>query len=372
MNIVIDLIRKGNEHHVFNFETIKVLAELELESVFYLDKDSSAIEVVKKNQCLNKVSVKKNKFYFWILSSVFLLKIFYLYRKAEGKFILLSATPLQYYICTLVSRFYRLDIIVFMHGELGYISCQQGIGQRLGKFFISRSFNTVSSVKFVALSEYIYRKLSDVYRKANFTFIEHPLQEIDRMRKGCNNNPTLTIGSFGVHSKEKNSDEIYTLAKLLSMQMHFNLNIMTIGVSNGTFEFDKHPNVKHVCRGFLNQSLTPKEEFMAQVQHLDFALFFNGADHKYDLVPSGVFADCIALELPIISLTNPKVEYFFQTYGDVGILCKDINDMAIQVEKLLSSSSEKTNFINTIKNIKQKFTCEAYRNDLYRALYAKN
>ncbi|TNI12730.1 hypothetical protein CF106_08510 [Aeromonas veronii] len=111
---------------------------------------------------------------------------------------------------------------------------------------------------------------------------------------------------------------------------------------------------------------------MAQVQHLDFALFFNGADHKYDLVPSGVFADCIALELPIISLTNPKVEYFFQTYGDVGILCKDINDMAIQVEKLLSSSSEKTNFINTIKNIKQKFTCEAYRNDLYRALYAKN
>lgn len=370
MNIIIDLIRKGNEHHVFNFETIKALSELDFESVYFLEKDSSAIQAVTDGKEIKKINIKGGKFYFWFESTINLLKIFFLYRKKQAKFILLSATPLQYYLCVLISRLYNLDINIFMHGELGYISTPKGIGQKIGRYFILKAFNSKSTVKFVSLSEYIYSKLSGIYSKTIFSFIEHPLQEVDHVKQTSNSE--LQIGSFGIHSKDKSSLEIYSLAQSLLDLDVSNIRLVTVGVSNGTFEFDKHSNVNHLCRGFLNESLIPKEEFMAHVKGLDFALFFSGSDQQYDLIPSGVFSDCIALELPIISLANAKMEYFFNKHGDIGIICEDINDMAVKIANLSANPSEISKFKKAIKIVKQNFSREAYRISLYRVFYAKS
>lgn len=369
MKVIIDLIRKKNEHHVFNFETIKALSCLDIHTEYFLDKESSAIEAIKTNQYINKVDVKSSKFYSWVTSTILLLKILFSYRADNVKFILLSATPFQYKICTILSRILKLDINIFMHGELGYISWAQGLGQKLGRYFILSAFSSEANVKFIALSEYIYNHLYRIYDKANFSYIEHPLQLVDGSELGNSNSTDINIGSFGVHSQEKNSALIYTLAKSMVEHQISGINLLTVGVSNGSFEYDQHHCVSHMCRGFLDSSLIPKEEFMAHVKTLDFALFFSGSDQQYDLIPSGVFADCIALELPIISLSNPKMEFFFQKYGNIGILCENVNEMSLAIANLNENPSKILHFQRTIKDIKQSFNQQSYAVNLSRALY---
>lgn len=370
MNIIIDLIRKKNEHHVFNFETIKSLNKLDKECVYFLDRKSSSIDAITDKKNLHKVNVKSSKLYFWLNSTLELLKIIIKYKGKSNKFILLSATPLQYQVCSYLTSLFKIDINIFMHGELGYISNPQGLGQRLGGYFLNSSFNNIKSrVNFIALSEYICSRLSSKYNYTGFHFVEHPLQQVKSV--DLNNGETIKIGSFGVHSYEKSSNEIYNLAKLVDIKGVKNIELVTVGVSSGNFEYDLSPNVSHICRGFLNSSLIPKNEFLAQVQALDFALFFSGDDEKYDLIPSGVFADCIAFELPIISLYNSKMEHFFKKHGAVGILCKSVDEMADALLRLSCNSNELHDYKKVIRNVKANFTSDAYSKQLYRVLYEK-
>lgn len=368
MAIVIDLIRKKNEHHVFNYETIKAIDSLEKNSVYHIDEYSSAIDAAK-NGYVVKYNVKSNKVYLWLLSSILMLKILFSARKSEEKILVLSATPLQYKLCTVFSKVFNVNIVLFMHGELGYINSPFGMGQKLGKHLLLSAFCSRSNVTFVAINEYIYKVLSPEFKNSRFSFVEHPLQKIEPSTRVVHNGK-LIIGSFGVHSKEKNSEKIYELAELLfTDSVALNVQLVTVGVTNESFDYDKHQHVSHLCRGSLSSSLIPKSEFIEQVRTLDFALFFNGMDRNYELIPSGVFADCIALELPIIAINNEKMQYFFDKYGEIGVLCEDVKDMAGVIERLSKCSDETARYKNAIRDIKSHFTFEAYQLNISRILY---
>ncbi|WP_305814153.1 hypothetical protein [Photobacterium leiognathi] len=120
----------------------------------------------------------------------------------------------------------------------------------------------------------------------------------------------MNIGSFGIQSKDKNSEKIYDLSSIVN-DLESKIKLQTIGITNGSFEYDQRSNVIHYCRGDFNSELISKD-VLTYVLNLDLVLFFNSNDEKYDLIPSGVFSDCIALELPIIALRNAKLEFFLK------------------------------------------------------------
>ena len=56
-----------------------------------------------------------------------------------------------------------------------------------------------------------------------------------------------------------------------------------------------------------------KEEFEKEVIQLDFVISFTDKNY-YKATPSGVFFDCIKWEIPILSLNNDFIEYYFYKY----------------------------------------------------------
>lgn len=356
MAIIVDLIRPHNEHHVFNSETISAIESIYDKNTYYIDKNSTAIDFINKKSRIYKITVKKSKVYSWIWSTFLLLYI--LFKNRREKLILLSATPLQYKICAILSNIFNIAIFIFMHGELGYLTSSNGTGQKLGRYFINNSLNKKSKVTFISISEYIYTQLLPVYQSANIKHIEHPLQQIDTRYK--QKNKKINIGTFGILSRNKASEKIYELAENLPSSIFEKINIMTIGLSDGSFIYDSSKNVQHFCKGTLGSSLIPKDIFLDHVNNLDFVLFFNDDDEKYNLIPSGVFSDCISFQLPIISLTTKKIKFFFDRYGKIGYLCKDIQSMVDVIKNIDLSSPEFTSIEENIAKIKSLLSKDSY------------
>lgn len=359
MNIIIDLIRKKNEHHVFNSETIKALESITTNNHYYLDVNSSSMDFIHNKKNITNINVNSSKLYFWLHSSLMLIRI--LLSNKSNNIILLSSTPLQYLICSIISKYTNTNTNIFMHGELGYLNSSEGRGQKIGASLLGLAFKMKSKVNFIAINEYIYNKLTTLYPYTKFHCIEHPLQQydLDGLNKNHEKN-TLNIGSFGIQSKEKNSEKIYELSERLK-DLDSKVKLQTIGITNGSFEYNQKTNVKHYCCGDFNSALIPEDIFLSHVLDLDFVLFFNSGEEKYDLIPSGVFSDCIALELPIIALTNPKLEFFFKKYGELGILCEDIESMENTIRNLSSNSSEREKYKASIKIIKRNLNFSCYR-----------
>lgn len=365
MNIIIDLIRKKHEHHVFNSETTKAIESITDENYYYLDGNSSSIEYIKNKDNLTKIEVGTTKFYLWILSTVKLIKI--LFKHKGDNIIILSATPIQYFICSIISKCLNININIFMHGELGYLNSTDNIGQKIGAFLIKKVFSSKSNVKFIAINKYIFDRLSTLYSKNEFLYIDHPLQQFDMSRDAIlKNKNDIKIGAFGIQSKDKNSDKIYELVSLLDEKVFNTISFRTVGVTDGSFIYDCNKNIKHYCTGHLNSSLIPKDEFIKNVIELDFAIFFSDDDAKYDLVPSGVFSDCIALEIPIIAIKNSKLEFFFNEYGNIGYLADDISQLVDIISNI--SVSDKFNYKEKIVDVKKELLEDNYSNRIKNIL----
>lgn len=361
MNIIIDLIRKKNEHHVFNSETIKALESITTDNHYYLDVNSSSMDFIHNKKNITNINVNSSKLYFWLHSSLMLIRI--LLSNKGNNIILLSSTPLQYLICSIISKYTNININIFMHGELGYLNSTDNIGQKIGSFLINKVFSSKSKVKFIAINKYIFNRLSELYSKNEFLYIDHPLQQFDISRDTIvTNKDNIKIGAFGIQSKDKNSDRIYELVSLLDDKVFNIISFRTVGITDGSFTYDCNKNIKHYCKGHLNSSLIPKNEFIKNVMELDFALFFSDDDAKYDLVPSGVFSDCIALGIPIIAIRNKKLEFFFNECGNIGYLCDDISHLVDVISNM--SVNDKFDFKKNILEVKKVLLKDKYSNHL--------
>lgn len=338
MNVIIDLIRKKNEHHVFNFEMIKSFVTLDENTKYILDGDSSSIELIEQKSLI-KVNVENSKFYLWVKSNVILLYyvLFHFERNNDNRYIILSATPIQYFICALCSNIFRKKIYIFMHGELAYLIEPIGLGQKIGKWLINASFKIKAKMKYIAINVFIYERLKNLYPSLNLEHIEHPLQSIEGVynHAGSSDHKKLRIGCFGIQSVSKNSQEIYNLSNKLPNDFWLHAELVTIGVSDGSFVFDLDDRVTHILKGSLKESLIPKEEYMKAIGTLDLILFFNKNNGRYELTPSGVLSDCISLKKPIIAIKTSVLGSYFKRYGGFGVLCSDLDDMAIVLMDIL-------------------------------------
>ena len=147
---IIDLLRKKEEHYVFNSLTIKAISE-ENKATIWLSDDATLISELNSDVKVNKINILRTKLYLWLYSTLHLAVILLKLPKTLSSVFVLSATPLQYALLSALSLIIRPKIFLFMHGELGYLKTPSGFGQKLGRFFISLGFR-FGDVKFICIS----------------------------------------------------------------------------------------------------------------------------------------------------------------------------------------------------------------------------
>lgn len=364
--VVIDLIRKKEEHYVFNNVTIKALSTLAKSIDFYLSNDSALLDDMPNNIITHKVKVEKAKFYFWIKSSYKTLCILI---KNKNKTIFLSATPLQYLLLGLASLATGRKIYIFMHGELGYLKSPTGIGQRLGAKFIDLAFK-FKKLNFICINAPICDAITQMYPENNFIHIEHPIQ--NDSSPGEKNKAGITFGSFGIQSKDKGSESIYKLAEQINKKETHKVSLITVGVSDGSFQYDLSPAVSHYCTGMISNSLIPREIFYKNVKRIDVALLFNSNAYnaeKYDLISSGVFADCIAFSMPVIAIKNKKIESYFKLYGEFGVLCNNLEEMAEAITYINNNPDALSGYKYILRGVQEKLKPEGYVKEISEKIY---
>lgn len=357
---IIDLLRKNEEHYVFNSLTIKAISEVNKTTV-WLSDDATLIDELKSDVKVNKINVMRTKLYFWLYSTFHLAIILLKLPKKISSVFILSATPLQYTILSVLSLIIRPKIFLYMHGELGYLKTPFGYGQKLGRLFIKLGFS-FGKVKFICISSSIHESLSQLFVSRTFSYVQHPILTHQKLLKSTED---IKFGSFGIQSKNKGSDSIYELATYVS-SMHLKcLRLITVGVSDGGFIYDKSTNVQHLCKGYLKESLISKDEFYNNVQQIDVALIFSGqstiSDTPYDLVSSGVFADCIAFDMPFIAMRNKQLSHYFERYGQFGFLCDSVKEMADAVQEIAQNRELLDKFKEVLSKVREDFKFENYK-----------
>ncbi|MCW1949309.1 MAG: hypothetical protein KIH89_002580, partial [Candidatus Shapirobacteria bacterium] len=77
--------------------------------------------------------------------------------------------------------------------------------------------------------------------------------------------------------------------------------------------------------------------------------------YKYSC--SSIFVDAIAHKKPIICFSGPMSDYFFNTYGNIGFLCNDFDEMKNIIQRIIkleynaTYSVQKNNIISASHDI---------------------
>jgi hypothetical protein len=348
MLIIYDLVRKRDEHGTLNEPVIQSILKINVSKNFILSSDSSCVKYFygENKKILTTVSVKDTRFYRWVSSNIKLIRfVTPLLFKIDIKIIFTSLLPFQYFFVALISRFFSIKFLIFMHGELGYLVKPKGTGQIIGKYFILSAFKLLNQnrVQLVAIGLPIATNL--IFRfpyLKNIITIELPPNG-DSFRsveiKKNNSIGTKKIGIFGTLSSSKNSEKIYELAsKIKWRDLNITGSLCTIGLSDGSFHFGASKHVEHVFRGNLGEDHISWDIFSSEFQKLDAALFFYDTSKNYSLIPSGVLYDCIHWGIPILSLGNDNFSLYFKKYGDLGIIAKNINELSDFASLILSNN----------------------------------
>jgi hemoglobin-like flavoprotein len=78
------------------------------------------------------------------------------------------------------------------------------------------------------------------------------------------------------------------------------------------------------------------------------------SESYYRATPSGVFFDCIKWEIPILSLNNPFINYYFSKYDKVGEIFNNTPEMVEFIkDNLINSVYDFNNYMLYLKNLKK-------------------
>ena len=365
MIIICDIVRRLDEHRTLNEPIVKALGLSGADSIAYLSSDSSSLSIARAypNIRLALCAVGTSRFYRWGIANILLCKVLFRAIASRSTIVFCSLLPTHYVCVAIVSRIFkgRFRCLVFMHGELGYLLDPKGFGQKIGAYSLSFTFNIFSrsSVKFCAIGFPVMKRLQKAFPRLENSLVcfEHPPhndESIPSLEIIDGNNKPL-VGMFGVLTQDKNSEKIYDLEKKIDWKIPNANPLLTIGLASPEFLYKQTPNIKHVFEGVVGIDHVPWVKFSAVCRSLDWALFFYDPSGKYGLTPSGVLYDCIHWRIPIVALRNENFSIYFEKYGDLGVLCESVEEMALIVNKIfigeLAASSFRENFDRAIADM---------------------
>lgn len=245
--------------------------------------------------------------------------------------------------------------IIILHGELELLKMK---GKRKSEIFLgiilkTAFFLSTKKNKYIVLGDNIRKSLIGLVSNSTIdkTYaILHPYNFFvnkENLTKK-EDNKVLTIGAIGTQMLSKNSHSIYELGEYFKDQIIKNrINLLTIG--KVLPELKKYQN--NIITNLYSDSFVSQQNFELEISKLDFIIFFydNGS---YKLCASGAIFEAIRLEVPIISVKNDFFVWIFESYGELGFLCDDLDEIKAVISELNNEGyKEKIEIFKT--NMKQ-------------------
>jgi hypothetical protein len=176
----------------------------------------------------------------------------------------------------------------------------------------------------------------------------------------------VRIGHIGVASTEKNTQFLFTLAKMFEEEIKrkeviFSIIGMTTNIeefNNGLVEYQN------------DSEMLPKSLFNEKIAGLDYSIFFYG-DENYKFCSSGAILDSIHHRVPVISFKNQGFESLFsEAPGPLGYLCRDIAEMEKVVRYILNNDVEAayTGMRKNLGEYQDNFTLDYVKEKLHEQL----
>ncbi|TGD57142.1 glycosyltransferase family protein [Flavobacterium humi] len=251
------------------------------------------------------------------------------------------------------------QVLIILHGELEAVFCNNpSLTARINGYFYKKILKKAgNNIKFLVLSDYIKDSLANkkLIGQDRLISINHPLSEYQR--KNLTVSGPVVFSHLGVANKRKNSSVIFDLARetfqeLPKDALQFNI-IGRVDLYGADYSKPDFVTIKSKH----NQSIS-QEEYISFIEASHYSLIFlDNTEYVYRI--SGSVLDSVQYQLPLIALEHPFINELFEKGGDIGFLCKDLEEMKQVVLRLaqkdpLYSSRYETQIIN-LRKLAAKF-----------------
>lgn len=224
---------------------------------------------------------------------------------------------------------------IVLHGELEYLKASSGkITEKMFGWILRLALRISGKhTRYIVLGGRIKEHLRSYVTKSTFdkvVSILHPYEygPENRVYEECGRPGNLLhLGAIGAQTLSKNSQLIFRLAEKLKDSIETDvIKITTIGKilpEIGPFQ-------NTLVSSLYPKDFVPQAAFEHESRKLDFALFFYDND-AYQLCASGALYQVIKLGIPIISIYNDYVDWLFTTYGKMGFICHNLDEIGTLV-----------------------------------------
>jgi hypothetical protein len=227
--------------------------------------------------------------------------------------------------------------VIILHGELEFLKFEK---KRKSIFFLGIILKIAidlssKKTKYIVLGDNIKKSLHGLIsqRALKRTYsILHPYNFFvdDYLKNFKGNDSKLTIGAIGTQMLSKNSNYIYSLAIFFKDDViQGKVNFITIG--RVMPELD--PFQTELVNNIYSDTFVSQKNFELEISKLDFIIFFYD-NSSYQLCASGAIFEAIRLDIPIISIKNDFFQWLFNTYGEMGFLCDNLEEIQLVINDL--------------------------------------
>ena len=348
---IIDKLVIGYNHVVFNAAISAIIANLYQgkETVFIAEALHTKV-IANKNAQINSLtyapyqeetlpSSKVNKLIPWVKKKIgdalFINTLFkQSFKDAEAIFFTcLSASTL--FFAGYKAKHSLKPVYFFLHGEVEYIYLNNlSKAKKLkGRLYESFLRGLGRNVKIIVLSEITKKRLiEDKYVDVGqIMSIEHPIIATEANIQKQVLNQQIAFGHIGTAMSQKSSQLFFELPKYHAVSIKNKLiTFKLIGkLEHGFKAADKHL-LEIVGAGDTSLS---QSEYEVAVNSIDYAVFtFTGENYVHRI--SGAVMDAILFLKPVIALRHTYFNHLFETAGNIGFLCHDMNDLNECINKI--------------------------------------
>lgn len=349
--LICEPVHNGEVHHQVNSCFIQMISNLYPEYEIVIRAEKKHIYALKnnltkeQNNNINYLSFEQyydQKKYNWIKRIIGecnqILKTLFIGEKIGSElFIWTCLFPTGHFFLNLILLFKKNKRhVIILHGELEYLKLRNKKKSILlfGAILWFGLVLSNSKIKYIVLGDNIKKTLTKILinrvSKKIYSIL-HPYNYNNApQKKLLYDNKKLIIGSIGTQMISKNSNYIYTLANnFIEEIIQKNITFRTIG----KILPELIPYETEFVEKIHSMNFVLQEEFEKEISKLDFIIFFYD-NHSYQLCASGAIFEAIRMDIPIISIQNDYFKWIFNTYGDMGFLCENLETIKDVVESL--------------------------------------
>lgn len=373
MKIIYEPTSKGLAHLVFNASFLKIIASLYKEDNLYFFGEEEHLEHIKSNieevdnLILKKIKVNdlSQKLKALVGEFVNLMKIKIFDIKNNSNELIITNSHAHTLLFTKF-LFSKKKITFILHGSIEELLkdknfLQLGFYNKLALEYKNKKNN----FRYIVLGDSIKENLEEIIPsiKNNLYSIEHPYDFKDTSHNdNLNVKKNINIGTIGNVAPEKRSESLFEIENYLNENGIENIKLFHVGKFDG---IDIPENSKVKIPG--SKRMLPRIDYEEYINNLDYILFFYPSD-TYRLTASGAIFDAISYNKPVIVIENDYFKYIFKICGDIGYLCKDIDEMKNILNMVHKNHLPEhyNEIVNNIKESKKLFSYTEIAKDVRR------